>query len=126
MASHNQPTYAHRAKLLISENNQISERLLEGRQEWKIGRYAPTSPYEPDIILTNRFVARQQGSIREIDGEWFYIESPLSTNSATHNGTIIPRPSKRKPQAVPLKDGDTIRIGSDDNSVCLVFKTAID
>ena len=118
----NQPTCAHKAKLLITENNQVCERVLEGQQEWKIGRFSLTSPNVPDIILTNRFVARQQGSIREINGEWFYIESPLSTNRAIHNGTAVSWPLN----AIPLKDGDTLRIGNDDNSVCLVFKTTID
>jgi len=118
----NQPTCAHKAKLLITENNQVCERVLEGQQEWKIGRFSLTSPNVPDIILTNRFVARQQGSIREINGEWFYIESPLSTNRAIHNGTVVPWPLN----AIPLKDGDTLRIGNDDNSTCLVFKTTID
>lgn len=126
MNIHNQPAYAHKAKLLIYEKGQVCERVLEGQQEWKIGRYSPTSPTKPDIILTNRLVARYQGSIHEIDGEWFYVESPLSTNSATHNGTTIHRPLNGNLLAVLLKDGDTIRIGSDDNSVCLVFKTTMD
>lgn len=123
MDIHNQPAYAHKAKLLIIENDQVCERVLEGQQEWKIGRYAPTSPDSPDIILTSKFVARQQGAIREIDGEWFYFENPLSTNSAMHNGIMIPRPSTAKMQAVLLEDGDTIRIGNDDSSVSLVFST---
>ena len=122
MDVHNQPTCAHKAKLRMIENNQVFERVLESQQEWKIGRFSLTSPNVPDIILTNRFVARQQGSIREINGEWFYIESPLSTNRAIHNGTVVPWPLN----AIPLKDGDTLRIGNDDNSVCLVFKTTID
>ena len=122
MDVHNQPAFAHKAKLLIIENDQVCERVLEGQQEWKIGRYSPTAPNVPDIILKNRFVARHQGLIREVDGEWVYIESPLSTNRATINGTMITRSS----QAVYLKDGDTICVGSDDNSVRLVFKTTIE
>lgn len=123
MVTYNQPAYAHRAKLVILENDQLCVRMLEGQQEWKIGRYDPGLPNSPDVTLTSRFVARQQGSLHEIDGQWFYVENPLSTNSAMHNGIRIPRSAIGKKQAILLKDGDTLRIGNYDNSVCLVFTT---
>ena len=81
-------------------------------------------PNSPDVKLTSRFVARQQGSLHEIDGQWFYVENPLSTNSAMHNGIRIPRLAIGNKQAILLKDGDTLRIGNDNNSVCLVFITS--
>ena len=71
MVTYNQPAYAHRAKLVILENDQLCTRVLEGQQEWKIGRYDPDLPNSPDVKLTSRFVARQQGSLHEIDGQWF-------------------------------------------------------
>lgn len=124
MVTYNQPAYAHRAKLVILENDQLCTCVLEGQQEWKIGRYDPDLPNSPDVILTSRFVARQQGSLHEIDGQWFYVENPLSTNSAMHNGIRIPRSAIGNKQAILLKDGDTLRIGNDNNSVCLVFITS--
>ena len=57
-----------------------------------------------DIIIRSKYVSRQHGFFRLIDGAWVIEENPSSTNGLLYNGTRI--------SGKVLEEGDNIRIDS--------------
>lgn len=112
---------SEQASLIILDESTVRVQYLLAKDKWNIGRLIPGVEPCPEICLSSAFVARNQGCIQRIEGQWFYIENPLVTNAALHNDVIIPRPSKGMKNPILLEDGDVIQIGDDEHSVKLLF-----
>lgn len=114
------------AKLVMLEHEHIRVCELDARVEWKIGRFDPNQPNKPNILFSSGIVSREHGWLRNIDGQWYYVDNPRNLNGTFHNGKKIPRTSK---QHVLLNNGDILRIDNDDlnhtdsNGVLMLFTT---
>ena len=95
------------AKLVMLEHEHIRVCELDARVEWKIGRFDPNQPNRPNILFSSGIVSREHGWLRNIDGQWYYVDNPRNLNGTFHNGKKIPRTGK---QHVLLNNGDILRI----------------
>lgn len=102
------------ANLVVLENDQIQSCPLDILPEWKVGRHAPGMANEPDVLFSSMIVSREHGWIRNIEGQWYYVDNPENLNGTFHNGRKIPRPLKGMKNPVPLENGDILRIDNDD------------
>lgn len=116
------------AKLVILENECIRICELDARAEWKIGRFDPSLPNRPDILFDSCIVSREHGWLRNIDGQWYYVDNPKNKNGTFYNSRKIPHSGKKNP--VALVDGDILRIDNEDldyidnDGVLMLFTTA--
>lgn len=104
-------TFRSSANLVVLEGGAVRSFPLEMKNKWIIGRATPE--LQQDIILESKIVSRQHGYIQNIDGEWYYIEQG-SLNGTYYNGNRIPVGENKKSDAVKLKNGDILRIDSQD------------
>ena len=102
------------ASLVILENDKVDVQALDMRSEWRIGRYRPDMPNVPDILLSSVIVSNEHGWIRNIDGQWYYVDNPKNLNGTFHNGVKIPRPISGTKRPTPLENGDILRIDNED------------
>lgn len=102
------------ASLIILENDQIRICALDTRPEWKIGRYDPDEPNVPDILFESMIVSRTHGWLRNIDGQWFFVDNPENINGTFHNGVKIPRPKRKTKTPILLEHGDVLRVDNED------------
>ena len=99
------------ATLVILEDGKIRIQKLDKQLEWRVGRFDTNMPTKPDIPLHSQIVDREHGVIRNIDGQWYYIDNPQNYNRTFYNGSMIPRPkNSMKRIAVCLESGDALRI----------------
>ncbi len=118
------------AVLILLENDQVRVCELDVRPDWLVGRYDPNMPNTPDILFTSPIVSREHGWIRNIEGQWYFVDNPRNLNGTFHNGVKIPRPISGTRQPLPLESGDVLRIDNEDldhvsaNGVLMLFSTA--
>lgn len=99
------------ASLVVLENGKLQIRKLDQQPEWSIGRFDPSMTKKPDITLHSQIVSRKHGWIRNVRGQWYFIDNPQNCNGTFHNGIIIPKNYNiAKIPAVPLESGDVLRI----------------
>lgn len=103
-------TFRSSANLIILEDGAVRSIPLEMKNSWVIGRRNPE--INQSIVLESKIVSRQHGCIRNIDGEWYYIELG-SLNGTYYNGEKIRVESKGESDAIKLKNGDVLRIDSE-------------
>ena len=94
------------AKLLIIEDDALRMGSLAGRLYYTIGRG------DVDIPLDSFYVSREQGSLRNVEGYWFYTDNPQNRNQTRYNGDVISRPMKGLRQPISIHSGDVLRIDS--------------
>lgn len=118
------------ASLIVLEDDQIRVLSLDTRPYWAIGRYDPEMPNTPDVLFTSRIVSREHGWIRNLDGQWFFVDNPKNLNGTFHNGIKIPRPKTGTKTPILLESGDVLRIDNEDldhvsaQGVLMLFTTA--
>ena len=99
--------------LVVLENHQVHTFPLDARSNWQIGRTTPVS--SPDIPLESEIAGRQHGELVCVDQEWYYIDNG-SINGTYLNGEKIENQPKQRSKSYLLKDGDVLRIDSNDLS----------
>ena len=96
------------AKLLIVEDDDFREEPLTGRGQFTVGRAGGRA----DIPLNSLYVSHEQGSLRNVEGYWFYTDDPQNRNQTRYNGAVISRPMKRLRQPIAIHSGDVLRVDS--------------
>lgn len=99
------------ANLIVLEAGVVRSFPLEALREWQIGRETPDN--EKDVPFTSKIVSRNHGKIMNIDGEWYYSDLG-SMNGTYYNGAKLTITSRGESDAVKLKNGDILRIDSED------------
>ncbi len=113
------------AALIILENKQVFSYLLDARSAWLLGRKESERGRE-EISLLSGIVSREHGELRNVEGQWFYVDNPRNKNGTYHNGVKISRPLTGIRQPVFLEDGDVLQIGGPahrDFGVTILFVT---
>ena len=114
------------ANLVVLEDGVIRNVPLDLKKEWSFGRAVPGNT--PDVQMHSNIVSRQHGRFFLLDGDWYYRDEG-SYNGTWFNGEKLKRESDNKSRAVKLKNGDVIRIDSedleipDDRGVWILFST---
>lgn len=114
------------AALLVMEKDNV--RIISVTGNMSIGRDAPS--YDNDIKLISCIAGRNHGEIIFLDGV-FYYRDKNSTNGTYYNGEKIPPYNERGTRAIPLQDGDMLRIDrpekdeSHPESVEMLFSTSL-
>lgn len=99
------------ASLVVLEDGKIQIYELDKQPEWRVGRLVPNMSQKPDILFQSQIVSREHGWIRNIEGQWYYIDNPRNCNGTFYNAAMIPRSSNaQKYSAVNLESGDLLRI----------------
>lgn len=101
------------SSLATLEGNSIRSYPLCMRTEWTIGRN--TYNNSPDICFVSEIVGRNHGKLINIDNSWYYMDNG-SVNGTYINGMKLEVGTNGKSQPYQLKNGDVIRIDSDDLS----------
>lgn len=96
------------AKLLIVEDDDLRVEPLTGRGQFTVGRAGGRA----DIPLNSLYVSHEQGSLRNVEGYWFYTDDPQNRNQTRYNGAVISRPMKRLRQPIAIHSGDVLRVDS--------------
>lgn len=99
------------ANFIVLENGFVRSFPLDERRIWSLGRIVPGT--EPDIPFNSKIVSRSHGRLISVDGDW-YFEHLSRTNGTYHNGIKINYSDDNASRTVKLKDGDILRIDSDD------------
>lgn len=94
------------AKLLIVEDDTLRMESLAGRSCYTLGRG------DADIPLGSFYASREQGSLRNVEGYWFYTDNPQNRNQTRYNGAVISRPMKGLRQPISIHSGDVLRVDS--------------
>ena len=95
-----------RQKLLIVEDDTLRVKSLEGCPYYTLGRG------DADIPLDSFYASREQGSLRNVEGYWFYTDNPKNRNQTRYNGAVISRPMKGLRQPISICSGDVLRVDS--------------
>ena len=94
------------ARLLIVEDDILRMEPLADRSCYTLGRG------DADIPLDSFYASREQGSLRNVEGYWFYTDNPKNRNQTRYNGAVISRPMKGLRQPISIHSGDVLRIDS--------------
>lgn len=94
--------------LIIIENKNIDYFDLNQKDTWSIGR--PHKENMPDIKLMCSTVSREHGSLRCMDGYWFYVDNNTK-NGTLFNGKHIGSGYAGRIKPVMLGDGDILMFG---------------
>lgn len=104
------------AELIVLENKQVFSYSLDAHAAWFLGRSA-ADRRENEICLISGIVSREHGQLRNIEGQWFYVDNPGNKNGTFRNGVRIPRPLTGIRQPVFLENGDVLQVGGPAHSV---------
>lgn len=94
------------ATMLILENGK-EVRVVQLNGDMRIGRDAPG--YCNDIKLTSGIAGRNHGELIYLDGVYYYRDNN-SMNGTYYNGAKLMPYNEKGTKAVPLHDGDVLRI----------------
>lgn len=94
------------AQLLIVEDDTLQMESLADRPFYTLGRG------DADIPLDSFYASREQGSLRNVEGYWFFTDNPQNRNQTRYNGTVISRPMKGLRQPISIRSGDVLRVDS--------------
>lgn len=97
-------------ELIILENKQVFSYLLDTHSTWFLGR-SESDRRSDEISISSGIVSREHGELRNIEGQWFYVDNPRNKNGTFHNGVRIPRPLTGIRQPVFLESGDVLQVG---------------
>lgn len=114
------------AELIVLENKQVFSYSLDAHAAWFLGRSA-ADRRENEICLISGIVSREHGQLRNIEGQWFYVDNPGNKNGTFRNGVRIPRPLTGIRQPVFLENGDILQVrgpAHNDLDVTMLFVTA--
>ena len=114
------------AELIVLENKQVFSYSLDAHAAWFLGRSA-ADRRENEICLISGIVSREHGQLRNIEGQWFYVDNPGNKNGTFRNGVRIPRPLTGIRQPVFLENGDILQVrgpAHNDLDATMLFVTA--
>lgn len=94
--------------LIVIENGKLRTYRLGDRESWVIGR--PANGNVPDISLDVSTVSRMHGELKNMDGEWFYLDHN-GKNGTVCNGKHIAPARNGKNRPIGLNDGDVLIFG---------------
>lgn len=112
------------AKLIIMDGGNLFTFPLDSRTEWPIVR-ASDITQNAAIELHSPIVSKYHALLRKVDGIWYYLDNPNSTNGTFYNGIKLSAPNG-KIAKVRLFEGDLLRIDnqgthSNANAVLILF-----
>ena len=105
--------------LIVIENGQINTYNLDDKLSWEIGRVSSNN--NPDIKLHVSTVSRRHGKIKNVDGNWFYVDCK-GKNGTVYNGKKISTGMRGRIKPTLLHDGDILIFGGGEEAI-ISYKT---
>jgi len=96
------------ASLLILENGK-AVRVVHLHGEMQLGRSTPEMSQNNSIALSSEITSRNHGTFFFMEHSYYYRDNN-SMNGTFYNGVKLPKYNERGSKAIPLKDGDVLRI----------------